>query len=277
MYCRNCGKEVAPEAEICMSCGARPKAGKSFCSNCGAQTSELAEICVKCGAKLANLPPVKMADLQPGVISSYKYGWKKLWPSFGILFLVGLVYFVITGAVSGITRIAFFLRFISGFFSIFVGMPLSYGQSYCYLRAARDGNVKFEELFSGFNKYWNTIGAGILSGLIVFGGTILLIVPGIIFACKLAFVPYLVMDRNLGPVEAIQTSWKMTNGHAMEVFLIGLLGIPVIIAGLICLGVGVIISCMWISITVASLYYAVSGQPQNIPGQAPSPSVEAPR
>jgi len=263
MYCRNCGKETAPEAEICMGCGAKPQAGKSYCPNCGAQTSQLAEICVKCGSKLVDIAPARAADLLPGVIFAYKFGWRNLWPSFLELFLIGLVFAVISGAVGSITGLAPFLSIIS----IFVSLPLSYGQSYCYLRATRDGEVKFEELFSGFKSYWNTIGAGILCMLIVVGGTILLIVPGIIFACKLAFVPYLVMDRKLGPVEAIRTSWKMTNGHAMEVFLIVLLGIPIVIAGLICLLVGVIISGMWINMALASLYYAVSDQKEGLPTQ----------
>jgi hypothetical protein len=33
---------------------------------------------------------------------------------------------------------------------------------------------------------------------------ILLIVPGIIFACKLAFVPYLVVDRKLEPSKPLK-------------------------------------------------------------------------
>jgi len=101
--------------------------------------------------------------------------------------------------------------------------------------------------------------------LIVLGGLILLIVPGIIFACKLAFVPYLVVDRKLGATDAISTSWRLTNGHAMEVFLIGLLAVPIVIAGLICLIVGVIISAMWIEMAMASLYYAVSELPEKNP------------
>lgn len=59
-------------------------------------------------------------------------------------------------------------------------------------------------------------------------------------------------------IEAVQESWRMTTGHAWKVFLISLLAIPICIAGLICFGVGIIISIMWISLAHASLYYAVS-------------------
>lgn len=83
-------------------------------------------------------------------------------------------------------------------------------------------------------------------------------IPGIIFACKLAFTPYLVVDRKMEAIAAIKESWRMTNGHALEVFLIGLLAIPIVIAGLIVFGVGVIISIMWICLALATLYHAVS-------------------
>lgn len=52
MYCRNCGKEVADKAVICVSCGAKPLAGAKYCQNCAAEVDPKAEICVKCGVRL---------------------------------------------------------------------------------------------------------------------------------------------------------------------------------------------------------------------------------
>ena len=120
-------------------------------------------------------------------------------------------------------------------------------------------------MFAAFRNYWNAVLASLLVGIIVVIGFFLLIIPGIIFACKLAFTPYLVVDRNMEVIEAIQTSWRMTSGHALTVFLIGLLAIPIVIAGLICFGVGVIVSAMWIRTALASLYHSVSLQ-----GEVPS-------
>ena len=53
MYCRNCGKEVLPEAVVCVSCGLPPNSGKKYCQNCGSETNAAAEICTKCGVRLA--------------------------------------------------------------------------------------------------------------------------------------------------------------------------------------------------------------------------------
>lgn len=53
MFCRNCGKEVAEQAVMCVACGVPPRSGKKFCQNCGAETNQAAEVCTKCGVRLA--------------------------------------------------------------------------------------------------------------------------------------------------------------------------------------------------------------------------------
>jgi len=52
MYCRNCGKELPPGAEFCISCGVRPLNAENFCQNCGAETRPEQEVCLKCGILL---------------------------------------------------------------------------------------------------------------------------------------------------------------------------------------------------------------------------------
>ncbi len=55
MFCRNCGKELAGEVELCPECNANPLSGTKFCNHCGAETKPGAEFCVKCGAKLGRV------------------------------------------------------------------------------------------------------------------------------------------------------------------------------------------------------------------------------
>lgn len=193
--------------------------------------------------------------LKPGVFSAYGHGWDQMWKQFLELFLVLVISSLITGLGGWMVS---WIPFISPLFSIFVSNPLNYGVSFAYLRAARTEKMEIQDMFAGFLNYWNAVLAGLLVTVIVVVGLIFIIVPGIYFACKLAFTPYLVVDRKMQAIDAIKASWNMTNGYGWKVFLIGLLAIPVVIAGLICLGVGVIISMMWISMAFASLYHAVS-------------------
>ena len=50
MYCRNCARQLADNAEFCVQCGQRPLTGTRFCSHCGKEMVPNAEICVQCGA-----------------------------------------------------------------------------------------------------------------------------------------------------------------------------------------------------------------------------------
>lgn len=187
-----------------------------------------------------------------------------MWKYFLELFLIGIIGFIIgipsgiggsEGEASAVLSILGVLGFIYG---ILVVGPTDYGVDFAFLKAARGDKLEIRDMFEAFRNYWNAVLANILVGVIVLIGLFLLIVPGIIFACKLAFTPYLVVDRKMAVIEAVKESWRMTNGHAWKVFLIGLLAIPIVIVGLLCLVVGIIPSLMWITATFASLYHAVS-------------------
>jgi len=202
--------------------------------------------------------------LVPGVGSSYGNGWGKLWKYFLELFLIGIIGLVI-GIPSGMGEWprdaagAFtLLSFLGIAYSILIASPVEYGVTFAYLKAARGDKLEIKNMFEAFRNYWNVVLANLLVGVIVCIGFVLLIIPGIIFACKLAFTPYLVVDRKMQVIEAVKESWRMTNGHAWKVFLIGLLGIPISIVGFICFGVGIIVSIMWIRLAIASLYHSVS-------------------
>ena len=202
--------------------------------------------------------------LAPGVGSAYGNGWRQLWKYFLELFLIGIIGYVIGipgwmgGWSQGTAAATGFLGFLGTVYGILVVGPVDYGVSFAYLKASRGDSLEIKNMFEAFQTYWNAVLASLLVGVIVSIGFILLIVPGIVFACKLAFTPYLVVDRKMGAIEAVKGSWSMTGGHAWKVFLIGLLAIPISIAGLICFGVGIILSIIWIRMAFASLYHAVS-------------------
>jgi uncharacterized membrane protein len=85
MFCRNCGKEVSENAEICTGCGAKPRSGNSYCQSCGSKTDPIAEICINCGAKLAKAG-LSSTNIEPNVagLLCYLAGW-----------LTGLIFIII--------------------------------------------------------------------------------------------------------------------------------------------------------------------------------------
>jgi uncharacterized membrane protein len=163
----------------------------------------------------------------------------------------------------------------SSFFSLVYGLivltPVSYGCYGLFLKAVRGESFKVTDMFFAFQQIGQIILANILMGLIIGAGIVLLIVPGIIFACRLAFVPFLVIDKKLEAVEAIRQSWNMTRGHAGTIFLMGLVSFLVALAGLICLLVGIIPAAIWIELAFATIYWVVSEKvaPETPPAQVP--------
>lgn len=190
-----------------------------------------------------------MTAPRPEVIASYGHAWKQLWKNFPMLLLVLVIYLAMT--VPG------YIPLLGVLYSFLVMLPLAYGLVFVNLKAARGEEIAVGDLFAGFKSYGSVLLAGLLTGLIVLGGFILLIVPGIIFACKLSFVPLLVIDQKKGAIEAIKQSWNMTSGYSLKIFLMLLLAIPIMIAGVICLCVGLIPASMWIGVAMAAIYYAV--------------------
>jgi hypothetical protein len=209
------------------------------------------------------------ASYEPTIGDSYGNGWKMLWKNFLELLLIGIIALLFGVPISGFS---FIFGYSSNFdpgnigtfllpavaYGILVMMPITYGVYYAFLKAVRGENVEIRDMFIVFREnYLNAILAYILVQIIVGIGFALLIIPGIIFACKLAFVPFLVTDRKMEAMDALKTSWRMTDGYAMNIFLIAILAIFIVIGGMIVFFVGVIISAMWIYATIASIYYAV--------------------
>jgi len=199
---------------------------------------------------------------------NYGKGWNLIFITFIELLVVTLVYGVIQMPTN-----AFQFKFdgLHGFewylvpiimlaigYGIFISGPIGYSVQWVFLKAVRREKIEIKDMFAVFDRnYWNAVIAGLVTTIIIVIGLFMLIVPGIIFACRLAFVPFLVMDRKMEAMEALKASWAMTKGHGWTVFFMGLLAFFIIIAGLIVLIFGVLISAMWISAAFAILYHSV--------------------
>lgn len=96
--------------------------------------------------------------------------------------------------------------------------------------------------------------ATLLYGLIIGLGTLLLIVPGIIFGLMLMFYGYAMIEKKLGPIEALKESKRLTDGVKWELFLFSLLAIGLNLLGFLALIVGVLVTMTVTFIAMAHLY-----------------------
>lgn len=203
--------------------------------------------------------------LTPTVGSVYGFGWDRMKKFFLDLFLITIIVGVVLIPIGMIQTLdgketagGVLLRIFSFAYWLLLWAPIDYGSAFIFLKAVRDEPFEVKDMFLAFQNYLNVVLAHLLVAAIIAIGIVLFLVPGIIFACKLAFVKYLVLDRGMDPVEAVKESWKMTKGYATEIFLMGLLAVPIWIAGALCFGVGAIPAIMWIRCAFASMFYVTS-------------------
>lgn len=97
-----------------------------------------------------------------------------------------------------------------------------------------------------FHTNWRTLLnyfiASILYNLMVVAGIILLIVPGIYLSIRFQYYGYLIVDKNLGPIEALNQSSHLTSGVKWQLFLFGLILGLINLAGLLALVVGLFVT-----------------------------------
>lgn len=122
----------------------------------------------------------------------------------------------------------------------------------------------FGTLFDAWGCFWRYIGAAILYGLIVLAGFILLIVPGIIWAVKFGLSFYFVVDKGLGPVEALKASARTTMGVKWDLFGFGIVCALINLLGLLCLLVGMFATYPTIMVASALVYRQLLAQTGNL-------------
>jgi uncharacterized membrane protein len=137
---------------------------------------------------------------------------------------------------------------------LLVSIGVSLGLTTFSLRA--HDNIQAVQITDLWNPgpFWRYFGAHILTVIAIALGFIALIVPGVILAMGLMFVPYIVIDRGLGPIEAMKESWRVTKGHKWQLFLLFLALIGLNILGAIALIVGLLVTIPITMLAAAHAY-----------------------
>ena len=202
---------------------------------------------------------------QATISGSYKYAWQQMWKYFLYLFIITIVVGLLEAPVSALQDSEWenmpgilLLQVLIAAYGLLFLPVVKYGGDLLYLKGIRNEKIDISELFDGFkNNYLNIILANLLTFAIIGIGFVFLIIPGIILACRLVFVSYLVMDKNMEPVAAVEKSWEMTRGYGWKIFGMAVLVLPIFIGGLLCFIVGVFFAIIWVHAAFASMYHAI--------------------
>lgn len=160
----------------------------------------------------------------------------------------------------GIVIVAIALSIVGYVVSMWIRMGIIHGS----VKAACGEGVTVGDFFLTWENVGRFILGTFLYGLIVGVGTVLLVIPGIIWGLRYSTYGHYMVTQGAGPVEALQMSAAATDGHKGELFGLCLASMGVIILGTLCLGVGVVWAIPTVEIAWSAVFLELSGQ-QTVP------------
>ena len=222
-------------------------AGKPIvCPECGAELSIPAAL----PSAVAGIESVPSGVEQPDRMLSTQVigqGWCLMTPAFWTVIGAFLVFNLLTGAANSVP-------YIGVVAAILVTGPLALGWNTFCLRRSRGGVPTVGDVFEGFSKFGPAVGASVLMGVLTGLASLFFIIPGIFLSVSFSFTYFLMVDRDMGPWEAMVESYHMSEGYRWRLFVIGTLCSGLNLLGLMCLGVGFVVTGPIHTMAVAKLY-----------------------
>ena len=173
----------------------------------------------------------------------------------GILFVITLIIGLISGAAGGI------LALIPGgpaVAAIIITPAFALSMVRVYLNVVNGAHPKAGDAFCGFDDFWAAFKVNFLVGLFTFLWSLLFVIPGIIKSFSYSMSLYILAENKGKPaLECINESKQMTQGHKMELFVLGLSFIG---WGLLCaitFGIAGIWVLPYTQATMANAYYSL--------------------
>lgn len=156
---------------------------------------------------------------QAKLFGLYSYSKNLVMRNIGILILVIIINLLasIGSSFGGDGGSIFVITSISGIVSVITSIMIIE----VYVASFNDGSIKFTQAMSkGVQKFLKMFLYGWLSTLILAVSLLLLIVPFFFVMPRIIFGGYLVVEKNLWPIEALKQSWAMSKGHVSKIYRI---------------------------------------------------------
>ncbi len=172
---------------------------------------------------------------------SLKYGWGVMKQNIGFFILLLIVYYAVYLAPSLFAEMFadnFLIYFLFNIALMVWSLLLSMGLIHVTLRMFDGQKPTIGELFSQAGLLGQAVLLYILYTLIVLGGFILFVIPGIIWSIKYSQAFYLLVDRKMKATDALKMSGKLMDGVKLEYFGFMIVAGLVAMAGFVALLVG---------------------------------------
>lgn len=194
------------------------------------------------------------------------FGWDKMKEYMGFFVLLFLVMFgaslgwiILSGIFMGfVGEDYWYLIFLPIIGHIVLGTIMGVGFTKIMLDVVDGKAPKLATLFTQWGVFFKFLAAVILYGLVVYIGLLLFVFPGMIWATKFYLAPFLVVDKGMGPIEAMKKSSELTMGRKWDVFGYMAVMKAVNTLGMFCCMVGMIFTIPATMIGTAKMYRELS-------------------
>jgi uncharacterized membrane protein len=191
------------------------------------------------------------------------FGWETMKKNFAFFIGVLIVVFVIQAVPQIIANQAQNAPAIAVLFSLIAAvlqLVLTMGLIRIALKFVDGQQPEFGDLFGATSYLFSFLIASILYGIMVGVGTILPIVLGIVLAIIFFMYQYAIVDRGMGPLEALQRSAELTKGVRWSLFFFGLLLFGINLLGALALGIGLFVTVPTTMVALAYVYRQLDRQ-----------------
>lgn len=196
-----------------------------------------------------------------------RFGWNTMKSNLGffigLLIAVGLISFV-SSIIAELLEEDVPIPSIIIMIALWVlAMIIQIGLIKIALRFCDNEKGRFTDLFSQYRLFFKYLFGSILYLLIVLGGLILLVIPGIIWGIKFWFFDYFIVDKGLGPIQALKRSSMITKNAKWDLFLFGLLLGFINLLGMFALLIGLFATIPTTMVAMAFVYRKLLAQTEN--------------
>ena len=124
--------------------------------------------------------------------------------------------------------------------------------------------------------FWKYLLGTFLYYAVIIVGLVLLIVPGIIFSIMYMFIPYLIVDKGMSPVDAFRESKRITTGHKWDLLVLLFATLAITVLGAICLLVGLLVAGPVCALAVLHAYRSLEHGANEVAPQGVAPVQQVP-
>ena len=134
--------------------------------------------------------------------------------------------------------------------------PLGIGLGLLGIRRAAGKDTQLSTLWEPYSQFIPLVVMLVLMGLLIVGGFFLLVLPGIYLAVAYSFAPYLMIEKNMGVLEALETSRKAITTCLWRYFGLLLIAVLLFIVGTIPLLIGLVWVLPIMAIAIGEVFKA---------------------